>query len=149
MGLKKWCLIRSVKKASVSLHALPFPITIVWQLWGGIKKLLKCIHNTGQKFGIIPIIFKELFKEISYAHQGCIYLNGKETISKSSNCRILIQCKITVFHLKYNLFLWWQSRNIRSRYSILQCFFRIQHLFEIETFCYIINVFTVTFDQLC
>jgi len=33
MGLKKRRLIRSVKKASVSLHAFPFPMTIVWQLW--------------------------------------------------------------------------------------------------------------------
>ncbi len=77
MGLKKCCLIRSVKKASVSLHALPFPITIVWLLWGEkIKKLLKYIHNIDQKFEIIKI-FKELFKEVSYAHQVCIYFNRK------------------------------------------------------------------------
>ncbi len=45
-----------------------------------------------------------VFKEVSYAHQGCIYL-----IQNTEYSEIVLQFKITysiVIYLKYNLFLW-------------------------------------------
>ncbi len=54
---------------------------------------------------------KMFFKDVSYAHQGCIYLI-KNTV-KQLHCEILLQFKNNwfLFHyiLKCNLCLWWQS----------------------------------------
>lgn len=74
MGLKKHCLIRSVKKASVSLHALPFPMTMVWQLWENNSiKLFIDLYGAYKLLSVIIMIAIPVF-EHKMAQFFCLFV---------------------------------------------------------------------------
>ncbi len=117
--------------------------------------LRKQVYSTVQKFGVGKIVFVCFWKKsLLHPKAAFIWPNMIVTWSFRNHSNMLIYCSRNISdyyqcwkQLCCTIFLWkwWYFLFFRIHRWIGSS--KEQHLFEIEIFCYIINVFIATFDQ--